>query len=567
MAKASHDSHPNLCTSIDSSPLNPDWTKPRPYKRMGKIVYKEEITEQEVIDTHAIWQLNKNISSSCWPLYLFGDDIVNKNRTTDQRNPLYSIGLLATMLGKYDKSISFGVTVACFEESIDLDAWKSIIDSQFQLISEYILAGHDVIVPANDEEVCHQLRGDAIQSDILKSEYIQTKLDDLQRLEPIATIATIPFELDIKSLIKANTKEEQHVITKEEQKEEQNELAILQQIVKDELKLGESAQTKYPAKLTAFLHHNTTLSSYDIFSVLAQLYRNPKFNGVYWMDQHIADIDLAILSNILNKPTADDDVMYVFQTIFLQLGIGLLRNDHIIHFMEAFFRLGVGFCFSFAKHYMNQWDFELGTIKDWDNLFKNAEEDGQSIQDLNRLRCNTETLCQKRWDAKMEQVWNEFEYTANLQDTLETPKTPSKTEDEKMLEDLSWTTTPINIKNKECHEMNTATTPLHETTTDNHAMKRLIEQQRQEIEQHKREIQQYQQYSIFNFNQFDAWFDSALKEQMSDNLLQRFKEENSIIIGIDRQKFRKKLNNMKTKKNKKNKQNRREHENDDVMMM
>ena len=46
-------------------------SKPRKNNEFGKIIYQtDRITKEQVLDTYAIFLLNKDIKTSCWPIYV-----------------------------------------------------------------------------------------------------------------------------------------------------------------------------------------------------------------------------------------------------------------------------------------------------------------------------------------------------------------------------------------------------------------------------------------------------------------------------------------------------------------
>ena len=125
-------------------------SKPRKNGEFGKIVYQtDRINKQQVLDSYAIYLLNKDVKTSCWPLYVFGENDIDKARPKGGERDM--IGGLAGVLGDYDTSVSFGVTTTFYKNKYvnkDFNAFKKIIDDDFDKLLEYIKNGHDIIVPS-----------------------------------------------------------------------------------------------------------------------------------------------------------------------------------------------------------------------------------------------------------------------------------------------------------------------------------------------------------------------------------------------------------------------------------
>jgi len=124
--------------------------KPRRDGGFGKVVYQtDRISKQQVLDTFAIYLLNKEMKSSSWPLYVFGDNDIDKARVEGTERDM--IGGLAGVLGDYDNTVSFGITSTFYrqkEVNKDFKAFQEIMDRDFAVLSEYIESGHDVVVPS-----------------------------------------------------------------------------------------------------------------------------------------------------------------------------------------------------------------------------------------------------------------------------------------------------------------------------------------------------------------------------------------------------------------------------------
>ena len=64
----------------------------------------------------------------------------------------------AGVLGNYDDSVSFGITTTFYGNkavSKDFDAFKKIIDSDFEVLLKYLTNGHDIIVPSPNLQDLH----------------------------------------------------------------------------------------------------------------------------------------------------------------------------------------------------------------------------------------------------------------------------------------------------------------------------------------------------------------------------------------------------------------------------
>eukprot|EP01083_Nonionella_stella_P216527 778195_1 len=178
--------------------------KPRGNNQFGKIVYQtERITKQQVLDTYAIYLLNKDIATSCWPLYVFGENDIDKARPKGGERDM--IGGLAGILGDYDTSVSFGVTTTFYKNkqvNNDFNAFKSIIDKDFNVLLNYIKHGHDIIVPSPNMQdlygyyeksywktvdnqkkqvIFHNIGTGIAKLPLNYIEYIQLKCDELKR--------------------------------------------------------------------------------------------------------------------------------------------------------------------------------------------------------------------------------------------------------------------------------------------------------------------------------------------------------------------------------------------------
>ena len=125
-------------------------SKPRKDNEFGKIIFQtNRITKQQVLDTYAIYLINSDIKTSSWPLYVFGDNDIDKTRANGTERDM--MGGLAGVLGIYDKTVSFGVTTTFYRNRYvnnDFNAFKKIIDDDFDKLLKYIKYGHDIIVPS-----------------------------------------------------------------------------------------------------------------------------------------------------------------------------------------------------------------------------------------------------------------------------------------------------------------------------------------------------------------------------------------------------------------------------------
>ena len=131
--------------------------KPRKNGEFGKIIYQtDRISKQQVLDTYSIYLLNKDIKTSSWPLYVFGENDIDKVRPKGGERDM--IGGLAGVLGDYDTSVSFGVTTTFYKNKSvnkDFKAFKKIINDDFDKLLEYIKCGHDIIVPSPNMQDLH----------------------------------------------------------------------------------------------------------------------------------------------------------------------------------------------------------------------------------------------------------------------------------------------------------------------------------------------------------------------------------------------------------------------------
>jgi len=132
-------------------------SKPRQNGTYGKIVYQtDRITKQQVLDTYAIYLLNGDMNTSSWPLFVFGENDIDKKRAKSSERDM--IGGLAGVLGDYDASVSFGITTTFYrDKSVNHDfvAFKKIIDTDFDVLLRYIQNGHDIIVPSPNLQDLH----------------------------------------------------------------------------------------------------------------------------------------------------------------------------------------------------------------------------------------------------------------------------------------------------------------------------------------------------------------------------------------------------------------------------
>eukprot|EP01084_Bolivina_argentea_P283695 485962_1 len=132
-------------------------SKPRPNNEYGKIVYQtDRISKQQVLDTYAIYLLNKDIETSSWPLYVFGENDIDKKRAKGGERDM--IGGLAGVLGDYDTSVSFGITTTFYKDKYinnDFNAFKKIINNDFEILLKYIKCGHNIIVPSPNMQDLH----------------------------------------------------------------------------------------------------------------------------------------------------------------------------------------------------------------------------------------------------------------------------------------------------------------------------------------------------------------------------------------------------------------------------
>eukprot|EP00486_Rosalina_sp_Unknown_P005027 CAMPEP_0201577824 /NCGR_PEP_ID=MMETSP0190_2-20130828/24372_1 /ASSEMBLY_ACC=CAM_ASM_000263 /TAXON_ID=37353 /ORGANISM="Rosalina sp." /LENGTH=258 /DNA_ID=CAMNT_0048010281 /DNA_START=491 /DNA_END=1268 /DNA_ORIENTATION=+ len=139
-------------------------------------------------------------------LIVFGENDIDKVRPKGGERDM--IGGLAGVLGDYDTSVSFGVTTTFYKNKYvnkDFNAFKKIIDDDFEKLLEYIKNGHDIIVPSpnmqdlygqyeknywkkgpNDDEkkqvIFHNLGTGLAMIPFNYIEYIQSKLDTLKQI-------------------------------------------------------------------------------------------------------------------------------------------------------------------------------------------------------------------------------------------------------------------------------------------------------------------------------------------------------------------------------------------------
>ena len=131
--------------------------KPRANGEFGKVVYQtKRISKQQVLDSLAIYQLNSDIASSSWPLFVFGENDIDKVRPKGSERDM--IGGLAGVLGDFDSEVAFGVTTTFYaDKSVnhDFGKFKRIIDADFVELLRYVRCGHDIIVPSPNLQDLH----------------------------------------------------------------------------------------------------------------------------------------------------------------------------------------------------------------------------------------------------------------------------------------------------------------------------------------------------------------------------------------------------------------------------
>eukprot|EP01084_Bolivina_argentea_P259265 437416_1 len=188
-----------MCQNVNPfkirTPINIDGIKneylslsgPRKNNEYGKVIYRDPdlIDTTELNDIFDIYQINNDIATSSWPLFVFAERKFDK-------------------LAEYDSTISFRINALFLDDKIydDFDAFKKIIDNDFNVLLKYIKNGHDIIVPAPNDTNLSGYNSDLFfkkidneqkqvvfhnilnqyQRDFHHIEYIQHKFDILQKI-------------------------------------------------------------------------------------------------------------------------------------------------------------------------------------------------------------------------------------------------------------------------------------------------------------------------------------------------------------------------------------------------
>jgi len=199
-------------------------SKPRKDGEYGKIKYQtDRISKQQVLDTYAIYLLNKDMKTSSWPLYVFGDNDIDKARIQGTERDM--IGGLAGVLGDYDSTVSFGITSTFYRDTSvnkDFGKFKEIMDRDFAVLTEYVENGHDIIVPSpNMQDLYGQYEHnywETVNND--KIQVIHHNIGTGLARIPFQYIKYIQTKFDaLKALADSNGKSDDAAVNEEEKKD------------------------------------------------------------------------------------------------------------------------------------------------------------------------------------------------------------------------------------------------------------------------------------------------------------------------------------------------------------
>ena len=135
----------------------------------GRLIFQTKwYTHEQMRRIRAQFQNSQDVMENA-PIMLFGDNNIDVNR--DYNTPRTFQYGQARVMGKYDKSIAYGITTYFHPNFNLITIWtalssiwtgesvcKTSIDSQFALLQKYLVAGFDIVVPSPSTQEVRQNR-------------------------------------------------------------------------------------------------------------------------------------------------------------------------------------------------------------------------------------------------------------------------------------------------------------------------------------------------------------------------------------------------------------------------
>ena len=121
-----------------------------PAKLRNKAVRKSNINHGSLIYQKRYFsaaQINYIHSMNIKCLILFGDNDEDKRRSV--KYPRRHFGGQAAIIGKYDRSIGYGIITTFFKRKKPPkpERFAELIDEQFEPLKKYIVSGYDIVIP------------------------------------------------------------------------------------------------------------------------------------------------------------------------------------------------------------------------------------------------------------------------------------------------------------------------------------------------------------------------------------------------------------------------------------
>ena len=164
------------------------------HKQRGLLIFQQDwVTHKQLEDITNYYASNLN---KC-PKILFGDNDIDRNR--DDETLRVHNGGQAAILGKYDRTIGYGITTTYYGDDMPtLHGFRMLMNEQFDGLKQCLLNGRDVIIPLpsnkdisrhgndkfhkyNKQIIYHKIGIGIAKLPFSYIEYIQNKIDQLTK--------------------------------------------------------------------------------------------------------------------------------------------------------------------------------------------------------------------------------------------------------------------------------------------------------------------------------------------------------------------------------------------------
>ncbi|MCP4117428.1 MAG: hypothetical protein GY737_18950, partial [Desulfobacteraceae bacterium] len=142
------------------------------------------------------WQLDHIQAKNLKVKMLFGDNDQDYFRNNYEKRQ--NFGGQAKIMGNYDRKYAFGIVTTFYNSDLpDIDNFKSLIDTQFKQLSNFLSKGYDIVIPTPDKEqirknidkfchedeqvIYHNLGTEIANLPFIYLMYIQQKIDQLKK--------------------------------------------------------------------------------------------------------------------------------------------------------------------------------------------------------------------------------------------------------------------------------------------------------------------------------------------------------------------------------------------------